>query len=507
MKKSITLIGAGINGLVCANYLQRAGFKVTILERKERVGGACTFDYFIDGKKKYKYAKGASVLGFMQDFVFKETGLSKTLDVYSPQHPEVVYFSSEETSLHCHEYHHDAAEKEFRENWNEHGDVKAFGRDLARVREFLIKGYKDARVPTLEEARKELGNELTARWISGSARDLLDHYFTSPKTKVFHSIYVTESGPISLDAPYSAFNIPLMSSGTVFGGSWGFVKGGIWNVVLSLARINKKLGVKIVTDAKTTKVHADQVTYRKNGKNYTLKTDYVVFATDPLTAAKLTRNEKLVKTVSGKELLGTSGKAVLFFKKPVTWKGRKHNEKDFDMAFKFIMETETMDEFNENSQAVVRRKKDFAPGYLEIYSEGAGLRRLGTKLNHERVAVFFKNLSIAKNGKDMKSVKKHVEELVLAIINNKEDFIGSTIFTPKDIKEFFYFPEGNIDHVELSSGQTFFDRNYSPNPKKSFYQFGQDENTYYCGAGSYPCGSVAGTPGYMCAQQIIKSSQ
>ena len=26
---------------------------------------------------------------------------------------------------------------------------------------------------------------------------------------------------------------------------------------------------------------------------------------------------------------------------------------------------------------------------------------------------------------------------------------------------------------------------------------------FYCGAGSYPCGSVAGTNGYMCAKQII----
>ena len=30
------------------------------------------------------------------------------------------------------------------------------------------------------------------------------------------------------------------------------------------------------------------------------------------------------------------------------------------------------------------------------------------------------------------------------------------------------------------------------------------QDIYYCGAGSFPCGSVAGTPGYICSKQIIK---
>ena len=36
----IAIVGAGINGLVAANYLQRSGCKVTMIERSHRVGGA-----------------------------------------------------------------------------------------------------------------------------------------------------------------------------------------------------------------------------------------------------------------------------------------------------------------------------------------------------------------------------------------------------------------------------------------------------------------------------------
>ena len=40
----------------------------------------------------------------------------------------------------------------------------------------------------------------------------------------------------------------------------------------------------------------------------------------------------------------------------------------------------------------------------------------------------------------------------------------------------------------------------------SFYKYYDFDNVYYCGARSFPCGSVAGTPGYMCAKQLIKTN-
>jgi len=40
MSKKVIVVGAGINGLVAAFYLRRAGFAVTLIERANRVGGA-----------------------------------------------------------------------------------------------------------------------------------------------------------------------------------------------------------------------------------------------------------------------------------------------------------------------------------------------------------------------------------------------------------------------------------------------------------------------------------
>ena len=41
------IIGAGHNGLTCANYLARKGLKVKVVERRHVVGGAVVTEEFI----------------------------------------------------------------------------------------------------------------------------------------------------------------------------------------------------------------------------------------------------------------------------------------------------------------------------------------------------------------------------------------------------------------------------------------------------------------------------
>ncbi len=94
---------------------------------------------------------------------------------------------------------------------------------------------------------------------------------------------------------------------------------------------------------------------------------------------------------------------------------------------------------------------------------------------------------------------------MLEKIENPEDCVWTRLLMPKDLQELFLFPGGNLDHTMLTGGQTFFDRNYSEDPATGFYRFGGLDNVYLCGSGTYPCGSVTGTPGYMCSQQLLRS--
>ena len=58
--------------------------------------------------------------------------------------------------------------------------------------------------------------------------------------------------------------------------------------------------------------------------------------------------------------------------------------------------------------------------------------------------------------------------------------------------------------MQLTDGQTFDARTFSNDPQTAFYGFGSHDRIFYCGAGSFPCGSVAGTAGSMAARQFLR---
>ena len=291
--QNITVIGAGINGLVAANYLVRAGHQVTLLERNDRVGGACVSETVeVDGVQQ-DYPLGATVLGLMQEFVWRETGLADRLQVWAPEHPNLAFFPGTEEPARI---YHDTSRlhQEFADKWGERGDLTAFHTDKERVVRFLQKGYRAGRPPSVEETVAELGADLTALWITGSARTLLDHYLSAERTKLYIAMNVTESGPVSLSEPYSAFIIPMMSSGSVFGGHYGFVRGGIWQITRELGRINQELGVNLVLSCTVHEVDTNSgiVRYENSAGTHTLHSDHLVLATDPQTAARLTGDSR-----------------------------------------------------------------------------------------------------------------------------------------------------------------------------------------------------------------------
>jgi phytoene dehydrogenase-like protein len=503
MNQRVVVIGAGINGLVAAHYLQRAGRRVLLLERKDQVGGACTFAAFEHGGKRYQYPTGASVFGMMQDFIFRETGLDRRFALHCASAPPLVYFHDEPVGL---EARGGAAfEAEGRARWGETGDVAGYARDRERVRAFLVAGYREAAAPSWDAAVAALGEALAHRWIAGSAVDLLEHYFTADRTKIYRSMPVTESGPAPMDQPGTAFNAAVMATGTVLDGDWGHVKGGLWRLPLALAEINRDLGVEIVTGAGLLSFDpaGRTVRFTSGGRERREAAAAVFFATDPVTAAEAVGDDALRRAVAGRKYLGSSGKVVLFYREPVVWKGTPAGD-DSASASRFLYAIDDFQAFLRSNDSMRQRKVAFSPSCFQVYCEGAAQRCLGGEAGHDYLSVFFKDVGFGPSGAELPEVKRYVEGLVASRIENPEALFYSVLLTPRDLRDTFYFPEGNLDHQELRGGQNFADRGFSADPVGSFYRLGRFEHVYYCGAGSYPCGSVAGTPGYMAAKQYLR---
>ena len=501
MKKNVVIVGAGVNGLVAANYLKKHDFNVTVLEKKNYVGGACVKDSTIINGKKIDFAQGATVLGMMPNFIYKETGLSKKIKTFCPENPKLVYFENDNTPTRI---FRDITllEKELKDKWNEKGDVKAFRNDENKVIEFIQKIYKEGTPPNLDQAVNEIGKDLTKLWIKGSAKELLDHYFTSEKTKVYMGMTVIESSPSSYNEKGTSFTIPLMDSGSIFGGYWGFVKQGIWKISDELLELNNELGVETILNSEINDIDTNKgrISYTNNNLDSKIYYDYLLFCTDPLTPTKILNDNSA--HIEKKNYLGSSGKLTMFFKKPVEWK----KEKALETSFRFVFSQDTLDGLNDSGQMALSSQNNYTPGYIQIYPDGAAQRKLNNSENFDKIICFTKNFSFNKQSKDLLYAEQNIIEKISKLISNPEDLVGTKFLTPKDLNKTFFFPEGNIDHIAMDGSQNFDKRTFSSNPNTNFYNYSNYENIYYGGAGIFPCGSVAGTSGFMSSKQIIKDS-
>src|SRR5262245_29436922 len=70
------IVGGGHNGLTAAAYLAQAGQKTLVLERRERLGGACTLERpFPD--QRYEVSPCAYVVGLLDELVIEELQLRR----------------------------------------------------------------------------------------------------------------------------------------------------------------------------------------------------------------------------------------------------------------------------------------------------------------------------------------------------------------------------------------------------------------------------------------------
>jgi phytoene dehydrogenase-like protein len=224
----VIVVGGGHNGLACAAYLARAGKSVLVLEKRVRLGGACTLDEPFP-ESGYKVSPCAYVVGLLDQRVIDELELRR--------HGYKVYVA--EPLIWC----------PF-DDGTSYAQFLDHGRTVADMR---MNGFSEADIDSPDRAELEelLGHdpELIDALFETSIADVIDRYISDPRLKQAlygQGVIGAWAGPRS---PGTA-SIKLMHfQGTLEGTpmAWGYVEGGMGRISFAIGEAAAEAGAVLAS--------------------------------------------------------------------------------------------------------------------------------------------------------------------------------------------------------------------------------------------------------------------
>src|SRR5947209_2110243 len=254
------IIGAGHNGLVTACYLARAGWKVTVLERRTVVGGACVTEDTFPGFK-------VSTAAYVNSLFRKEI----VADLKLHQHGFEVLERSPSSFTPFPDGRYLLLGPDAAMTRREIGKFSGRDADNYPKYEAMLERVADVIEPTLIETPPNLLRpglrDLWRLWklgrrfralgsagmaeaveiLTGPARPILDRWFESEELKATLATDAIIGAMASPSMPGTAYVLFHHVMGETNGkrGVWGYVRGGMGGLTQALASAARALGVEI----------------------------------------------------------------------------------------------------------------------------------------------------------------------------------------------------------------------------------------------------------------------
>src|SRR5215211_1330277 len=497
------VIGGGHNGLTAAAYLARAGQSVLVLERRERLGGACTLEQsFAD--ERFLVSPCAYVVGLLDQLVIDELNLPSHGYRVTPADPNLWCPFPDGTSF-AQFLDDSETEAHMRANGFSEQDIKgalAYEETFDRIRRLLRAGPAGdlwrGPSPSRERIEEILGDdELISIVFEEPIADTLARYVDDERlvAALFGQGIIGEwAGPRD---PGTASVHLMHGMGEVegHGGCWGYVDGGMGQVSFAIAEAARDAGAVLAAGVPVARIAPGQGVELQSGE--------------------LIRARTVLSNADPKRVLGMLPEDALpsdYRERIEAWEVRSPTVKvnaalselpDFSAAGSvephraMVTVTHGLDAAQEAFEAAKRGEPRVA--WAELYFQTAYDASVAPPGAHV-MSVFAQYAPYELAEGDWDSRRDEIGEQAVDLIETyapglRERIIETEVLGPPDVEERIGLTGGNIFQGETLPDQMWDRRLESRTPI---------DGLYLCGAATHPAGSVIALNGRNAAMAVLE---
>lgn len=518
----VIVIGGGHNGLVCAAYLAAAGLKVTILESRDRIGGAAVTEEFTPGFRNSVYSYSVSLLHpqVIADLTLEEHGLEimerpgGSLSLLDGDHLQLTRDGAQ------------ARAEIARFSKRDSQRIDAFEEEIAAVARALRAlatqappnfggGWRDL-LSLLKSgnALRRLGGKhqmVLSELMLRSLGDHLDEWFEGEALKGllgFEGVIGNFADPYQAGTAYVLLHHAI---GEVKGraGAWGIARGGMGAITDAMASVARARGVHIETNSPVARilVEGDRAcgAVTEDGREFHATTVAAnvhpqILLTRLLDVQQLESDDQR-RIESYRSHSATFRMNVALSELPRFESMRGRDDFHFMGAIEICPSLDYMRDAYRDAQDSGWSKRPIISMQIPSTQDDS-LAPPGGHVASLFCQHFQRHLP---HEQSWDEVREQVADQVIATVDSYapnfiSSVVGRQIKTPLDIERDLNMVGGDIFHGALHLDQFYSMR---PIPGHAGYRM-PCKGVYLCGSGAHPGGGVSGLPGRNAARVILR---
>jgi phytoene dehydrogenase-like protein len=501
------IVGGGHNGLTAAAYLARAGWKVIVLERRERLGGACTLERpFADDR--FSVSPCAYVVGLLDEVVIRELDLrARGYECYVADPNLWVPF--EDGTSFAQWLDDDKTQAGLEAMKCSKADIDgywAYEEIFDEIRKRLRTGARDSwqgETPSRAEIEELLRGEREMIDIvfHASIAEVLDDYMNDQRLKdaLFgQGVIAAYGGPKdkgTASIKLMHYQGDLEGQGPV----WGYVKGGMGMISFAIADAAREAGATLACGVPVARVMPGEGVVLEDGT--TLRARQVICNADPKVALRLLADADVPADYRDRLTAWKVRSPVVKFNAALSalpeWTAAPGARWP---AFATIDVTDGLEAAQRSFEACDRGEPSV--GFGEIYIQ-TGYDSTPAPEGHHLMSVFgqYAPYELAHGTWDdrREEVARQFIDLIARFSPGFEDRLEHyEVLGPPDIEARIGLTGGNIFQGEVTPDQMWEHRLTPRTPIEGFY---------FCGAATHPGGSVIALNGRNAAQAVLADAR